>query len=646
MTAVGKIYNLQFSIFNQFSILKFSLLFLLFTLFSSLLATSASAQTPSELSVNRKGEIVGTQIQNQLSPTSSQLSTSYIPSLSPHTASLAIYNFGHAMSCILVGYSPIAPCLEYKFITDTQGMVRSVPYLSNTNTSNGLLGMSMSMIGEVIGNPPVNSSLFIADLGEQIGIKSASAQVAGSGSGVLAPIFKLWEVSRNISYLAMILIFVIVGLMVMFRQKLNPQTVVTIQMALPGLVIGLVMITFSYFLASLISDMAFVGTNLVGYYFSLAQDPGKTPAGLVQPNGQEDNVLTIFSRFTGILNFWNIKGALDSIFPYLVKPDKPGIVLIPQAPATSFTSPTGILGGIAQNLLSSGVQIVDLDPAHALSILATMLAVQLVLPFGGMFGGGGQAIAAAIPALISSFDSKILIAYSFSWIAMIILIYSMLKLLLKLINNFLSIIFLTIAAPFIFLAASIPGRQKLVTDWAENMLCNVLAFPAVFAVFYFAAYILGPENKDPLFAISNSVSVSNGATFPLLGGFKLDLLKTLLAYGALLSTPSIPDIICKEVGKPSQSGGLLAGAIGGAIAGGQKYQGQIQSGSAGFAQNTGRVTDTKEYNITGTHDDGTPIYTINPYASHAGQRSKVQTWFNQKFGGATISPEAKPVNKS
>src|SRR3989338_2336972 len=173
----------------------------------------------------------------------------------------------------------MASCLEYRMYKDAQGMIRSTPYLSNVNTSNGVLGVTLSMIGEVISTPPIRSSEFIANFGEQLGIKSAHAQVGGSGSGVLAPIFKLWEVSRNIAYLAMIIIFIIVGLMVMFRQKLNPQTVVSIQMALPGLVIGLVMITFSYFLASLISDIAFVGTNVVGYYFSLAQDGG-TPTQL------------------------------------------------------------------------------------------------------------------------------------------------------------------------------------------------------------------------------------------------------------------------------------------------------------------------------------------------------------------------------
>lgn len=507
----------------------------------------------------------------------------YISGQSPHAASLAIYNFSHALSCILIGQSPIAPCLEFRMYKDAQGMVKSVPYLSNTNTTNGVLGMSMSMIGEVISKPPIHSSLFIANLGEQIGIKSAHAQVGGSGSGVLAPIFKLWEVSRNISYLAMIVIFIGVGFMVMFRQKLNPQTVVSVQMALPGLIIGLVMITFSYFLASLISDMAFVGTNVVGYYFSLAQGPNAQITQLPLMDGtKEQNVLSIFSRYTRILSQGTIYEIIGSIWGDLRDPeswnfsDNPALNLI-----QNLFPPLHLIPGI-RNLLI-------MDPQAALSVFSTMLAVQFVLPFGALAGGAGQIATGGIAAALNTYDSKILISLSLSFIAMLVLIYSMFKLLFRLLTNLLSIIFLTIAAPFYFLAASIPGRQSLVTNWVFNMLCNVLAFPAVFGVFYFVAFILGRGQPNTFFYIDNSVSLINRTTFPLLGGLESNYLNVLLAFAALVAAPSIPDIICKAVGKPSQLGALAAGAVGGAIRAGQRYGGQVQSGVTGFAQNAGNL---------------------------------------------------------
>jgi hypothetical protein len=516
------------------------------------------------------------------------ITNQYIPSQSPHSASLAIYNFSHAVSCILIGQSPIASCLEYKMYRDAQGMVKSIPVLSSTNTGNGVLGMSMSMIGEVISTPPIRSSEFIADLGKQLGIKEAHAQVGGSGSGVLASIFRLWEVSRNISYLVMILVFILVGFMVMFRQKLNPQTVVSIQMALPGLVIGLVMITFSYFLASLISDLAFVGTNVVGYYFALAQDsavvPTQLPLRTPGPGGilREENALTMFARYTDILNGENIKLALDSIWPDLYNPN----------------SQTNIWG-------------YQLDAGRALTALASMIAVQFAMPLGGTFGGFGQFLTGSIATGIVVSDPPAAVAFSLALIAMIVLIYSMLRLLMRLITAFLTIIFLTIAAPFFFLAAALPGRQSIATTWMFNMLCNVLAFPAVFAIFYFVAFLLAGQrpNPDPLFAIATSAPPLSGtAAFPLLGGLRLDFLNALIAFGALVASPSIPDLICKAIGKPGQLGGIAAGALAGGIASGQRYYGQATGGITGMAGNIGNIADTPGYSLT---SKGWKKYTLN-----------------------------------
>lgn len=538
----------------RLTIFKLALAFFLFSLSSFLFSSNAFAQTPSQGTVKSEKNIV----QNQNPPSSSLLSppSSYIPSQSPHTASMAIYNFSHAMSCILIGQSPIAPCLEYRMVKDATGAVRSVPYLSQVNTSNGVLGMSLSMIGEVIGNPPIHSSLFLANLGEQIGIKSAHAQVSGSGSGVLAPIFKLWEVSRNISYLAMILIFIIVGLMVMFRQKLNPQTVVSIQMALPGLVIGLVMITFSYFLASLISDFAFIGTNLVGYYFSLAQGgTGPLQPPLINPSGKEENILNIFSKYTGILNQETISRALSA----------------------------SVWNNINDEI---GRLLTTLSAAFVYQITNQATSIASSIPKIGDFIKQTLSGAAALKALS---DPSGMTGFALSWIAGIILIYSMFKLLFKLIMNLLNIIFLTISAPFQFLAASLPGKQEIATKWFFNMLCNILVFPAIVGVFYFVAFILGVN--DPTLPLPRGgiapVSLGNTSTFPLLGGLDLGFLNLLLAFGALVASPSIPDVICKTVGKQGGAGGLLAGAVGGAMASGQRYSGQFGQGAGNVGERMG-----------------------------------------------------------
>ena len=116
----------------------------------------------------------------------------------------------------------------------------------------------------------------------------------------------------------------------------------------------------------------------------------------------------------------------------------------------------------------------------SLSIPSVLMAFTLNVysVFGGILGG----ITYGLPG-----ETFGLVLY---FVAIAVLIYTLFKLLLRLINNFLTIIFLTITAPFHFLVASLPGRQGIATNWILNMLCNVLAFPAVYAVLYFVAGIV------------------------------------------------------------------------------------------------------------------------------------------------------------
>ncbi|MBI2335019.1 hypothetical protein HYU96_04445 [Candidatus Daviesbacteria bacterium] len=498
---------------------------------------------------------------------------SYVPPTSPVYTDLLVHNLFHTFSCLSVGSSVIGqPCLTYQ---------KGIPVLSQVNLQGGALGATTSIIGALYLNPPVRTGDYLASVGQGLGIvKEAKAQVIGSGAQVLSPILTLWQVSRNIAYVFMIIIFVVIGLMVMFRNRINPQTVITAQAALPGLVIGLIMITFSYFLAGLISDMAFVGTNVVGYYFSIAQRPNAQPQILVDKI-QGQNILGLFTPFTKAISSSSVADALNSIWDHLADPN------------TCRFCPW------------------DLDPQKVLTTLAAFVVSQIVMPFGGMFGGPGQIVAGIISFGGTALAPIEVASLALSFAAMAILIYAMFRLLLRLINNYLTIIFLTIIAPFHFLASALPGRQGLATNWILNMLANILAFPAVLAVLYFVAYILGPGFVQPpqseVFQITqlnqaepNNLTpvaqaaegrIVNKSTFPLFGGLDFSFINLLLAFGALVALPAIPDIIARTVGRIGVAGQLIGQELGGSYGAGRGYAGQISQGTSGLAGQVGRITD-------------------------------------------------------
>jgi len=129
---------------------------------------------------------------------------------------------------------------------------------------------------------PISSVDYLAHLINNSGItKTAYAQ--GSGWNFLtsvndnfpgSPILSLWTISRNVVYLLFVIIFVAIGFMIMFRSKLNPQTVVNVQLALPSIIVSLILVTFSFAICGLIIDFVFLGNRLVdAVYFTNTSSP-------------------------------------------------------------------------------------------------------------------------------------------------------------------------------------------------------------------------------------------------------------------------------------------------------------------------------------------------------------------------------------
>jgi len=104
---------------------------------------------------------------------------------------------------------------------------------------------------------PADTQTYVADV-----FRSAKvippAQAQGLGFAALDPILSTWKVMRNISYLFFVVIFLVIGFMIMFRQKMGGQAVVTAQQAIPGIIISLILVTFSYAIAGFLIDIMYL----------------------------------------------------------------------------------------------------------------------------------------------------------------------------------------------------------------------------------------------------------------------------------------------------------------------------------------------------------------------------------------------------
>lgn len=106
-------------------------------------------------------------------------------------------------------------------------------------------------------SPPVNSGDYLADVLKNTKLMP-QAYAQGIGFSSLTPVLSLWKAFRNMAFFIYIVIFLVVGFMVMFRAQVDHQTIVTVQLALPKLILTLVLITFSYAIAGFVVDLIYL----------------------------------------------------------------------------------------------------------------------------------------------------------------------------------------------------------------------------------------------------------------------------------------------------------------------------------------------------------------------------------------------------
>lgn len=96
-------------------------------------------------------------------------------------------------------------------------------------------------------------------------------QAQGVGfTSALSPVRLLWRASRDIAYFLFVLVAIVFAFMIMFRVKINPQTVITVQSALPKLVLAILLVTFSYAIAGFIIDIMYLVFGLLAMFINQA----------------------------------------------------------------------------------------------------------------------------------------------------------------------------------------------------------------------------------------------------------------------------------------------------------------------------------------------------------------------------------------
>lgn len=135
----------------------------------------------------------------------------------------------------------------------------------------GLLPQGGNYLAMLFQHQP-GSQEYVADLLNNIGVPTVShAYAQGTGYSAMSSFLPFWKAFRNLAYSLYIIMFVVVGIMIMLRTKINAQTVITVQSALPNLLITLILITFSYAIVGFMIDLMYF---LIYFVVFLLSSPG------------------------------------------------------------------------------------------------------------------------------------------------------------------------------------------------------------------------------------------------------------------------------------------------------------------------------------------------------------------------------------
>ncbi len=368
---------------------------------------------------------------------------------------------------------------------DISDMIDKSVCISGAKTQNdftGCLNQSTAMqLGGVIADmyttKPADSGLFLADMGHSLGFIPDQAYAQGIGFSGLEPLLPIWKAFRNIAYLLMALVMIVLGFMIMFRKKIDPKTVVTAQNAIPRVIIALILITFSYAIVGFMIDIMYL---LIFFIIAIFKSTNYLP----DPGWWVQNVFHIHTNDA----LYGQGGIGAQLFNVDVNPLKFLGWNMSEGTALSG-SIAAIIGGLALTTVSMPVGVGISIAGFALPLVHLVLAIVLLFLF--------------------------------------------LRLLAFFLSSYIQIIISLLLAPLQLLMEALPGSNSF-SSWIKNLAANLAVFPIGGAMFMLSSIFANFSSNPGKLGSTNLwippyTSVASNTT----------AIGALISLGILFAIPSV-----------------------------------------------------------------------------------------------------------
>ncbi len=306
---------------------------------------------------------------------------------------------------------------------------------------------------------------------------------------------ELWEKTRLIAYVLFVLVLMSAGFMIMFRQKIGGQLMITVFNTLPGVIVGLIVVTFSFAIVGLILNLGILLVGVVG--------------SLLDPSGQS-----------------------------LMSVNGPFSLLSPKNFAGFFTEDSN---NTAEGFtLGAGTLIAIFSGLTAWIVGATTTAT---------------ALAAAGPVIaVGSIGFFVVMIFIVG-----IVLWASVKVYITVLTAYIGIILDTVLGPLYLVASALPGKSYIGFDWFKRILRNALAFPMVFFFVNLGGFILkhDVDFSFPPGLVGNATGPVDSALNFGIGLFIKAILAVILFFVAAESPKFLLDILPTNGGKGAE--GVMEG---------------------------------------------------------------------------------------
>ncbi|OGK53219.1 hypothetical protein A3H78_02695 [Candidatus Roizmanbacteria bacterium RIFCSPLOWO2_02_FULL_36_11] len=332
--------------------------------------------------------------------------------------------------------------------------------------------------------------------------------IEGVGFAALRPILNIWKIFRYLSYLIIVFVLFIMGFAIMFRMKIDPQTVISLENALPRLITTLIMITMSFAIAGFMIDFMYI---LMGVIVSIIVSD--TSHGLMYANKTE----LIQKLFT-------------DTGPFLI-----GTII--------DTTWIPSIGSSLLGILPHGIEIMVRNiAAGIITIISSKVPLGNLLVWGDFLSGipvfGKPAQIFYILNVVPDFFNKVK-NYVDMIVFLAIIVTSLLlfiRITTMLFFCFIQILILVIFSPIILLFQAIPGKNAF-GFWIKNLLSNLIAFPLVAILLIVGAFIVNSPPQSGFIWRPPFINSSSAEGF-----------NAIIGIGLLFMIPNLVKLVKKALG--------------------------------------------------------------------------------------------------